>query len=143
MPVTAVVGAQWGDEGKGRIIDWLAAQADVVVRCQGGANAGHTIVNEWGRSVLHQIPSGIFNPGVECVIGAGGVVNPERFLAERDELRARGISCDRLWISDRAHVVFPHHLLRDEPARDAGGHHPPGGRADLRRQSGAHRGAGG
>jgi adenylosuccinate synthase len=114
MPVTAVVGAQWGDEGKGRIIDWLAAQADVVVRCQGGANAGHTIVNEWGRSVLHQIPSGIFNPGVECVIGAGGVVNPERFLAERDELRARGISCDRLWISDRAHVVFPHHLLRDE-----------------------------
>lgn len=114
MPVTAVVGAQWGDEGKGRIIDWLAAEADVVVRCQGGANAGHTVVNEWGRSVLHQIPSGIFNPAVECVIGAGGVVNPERFLAERDELRARGVPCERLWISDRSHVVFPHHLRRDE-----------------------------
>jgi adenylosuccinate synthase len=114
MPVTAVVGAQWGDEGKGRIIDWLAAEADVVVRCQGGANAGHTVINEWGRSVLHQIPSGIFNPAAECVIGAGGVVNPKRFLAERDGLRAKGVSCERLWISDRAHVVFPHHLRRDE-----------------------------
>jgi adenylosuccinate synthase len=116
MPVTTVVGAQWGDEGKGRIIDWLAAQADVVIRCQGGANAGHTIVNEWGRSVLHQIPSGIFHSRVDCVIGAGSVVNPERFLAEREELRGKGVPCDRLWISDRAHVVFPHHLRRDEEA---------------------------
>jgi adenylosuccinate synthase len=114
MPVTAVVGAQWGDEGKGRIIDWLAAEADVVVRCQGGANAGHTVINAWGRTVLHQIPSGIFHPEVECIIGAGGVVNPERFLAERDEVRAKGVSCARLWISDRAHIVFPHHLRRDE-----------------------------
>ncbi len=114
MPVTAVVGAQWGDEGKGRIIDWLAAEADMVVRCQGGANAGHTVINKWGRSVLHQIPSGIFAPAVECIIGAGGVVNPERFLAERDELRAKGVACERLWISDRAHIVFPHHLRRDE-----------------------------
>jgi adenylosuccinate synthase len=116
MSVTAIVGAKWGDEGKGRIIDWMAARADLVVRCQGGANAGHTVMNEWGRSVLHQIPSGIFHPEVECVIGAGGVVNPERFLAERDELRARGMSCERLWVSDRAHVVFPHHLRRDERA---------------------------
>jgi adenylosuccinate synthase len=114
MPVTAVVGAQWGDEGKGRIIDWLAAEVEMVVRCQGGANAGHTVVNEWGRSVLHQIPSGIFHPGVVCLIGAGGVVNPERFLAERDDLRARGVPCERLRISDRAHIVFPHHLRRDE-----------------------------
>jgi len=114
MPVTAVVGAQWGDEGKGRVIDWLAAKADVVIRCQGGANAGHTVINEWGKSVLHQIPSGIFYPSVDCIIGAGGVVNPERFLAERDELRAKGIPCERLWISDRAHIVFPHHLLRDQ-----------------------------
>jgi adenylosuccinate synthase len=114
MPVTAIVGAQWGDEGKGRIIDWLAAQADMVIRCQGGANAGHTVVNEWGKSVLHQIPSGIFYPRVDCIIGAGGVVNPERFLSERDELRAKGIPCERLWISDRAHIVFPHHLLRDQ-----------------------------
>src|SRR5947209_20187009 len=105
MPVTAVVGAQWGDEGKGRIIDWLAAEVDMVVRCQGGANAGHTVVNEWGRSVLHQIPSGIFHPGVECLIGAGGVVNPERFLAERDDLRAKGVPCERLRISDRAHIA--------------------------------------
>jgi adenylosuccinate synthase len=114
MPVTVVVGAQWGDEGKGRIIDWLAAEADMVLRCQGGANAGHTIVNEWGRSALHQIPSGIFRPEVECIIGAGSVVNPEQFLLERDELRAKGVLCERLWISDRAHVVFPHHLRRDQ-----------------------------
>src|SRR5438034_11496133 len=96
MPVTAIVGAQWGDEGKGRIIDWLAAGADMVIRCQGGANAGHTVVNEWGKSVLHQIPSGIFYPQVDCIIGAGGVVNPEQFLAERDELRAKGLPCERL-----------------------------------------------
>jgi adenylosuccinate synthase len=114
MPVTAVVGAQWGDEGKGRIIDWLAAEADLVIRCQGGANAGHTVVNQWGKSVLHQVPSGIFYPEVDCIIGAGGVVNPERFLAERDELRAKGVPCERLWISERAHIVFPHHLRRDE-----------------------------
>ena len=114
MPVTAVVGAQWGDEGKGRFIDWLAAEADLVIRCQGGANAGHTVVNQWGRTVLHQIPSGIFHPEVDCIIGAGGVVNPERFLAERDELRAKGVPCERLWISERAHIVFPHHLRRDE-----------------------------
>jgi adenylosuccinate synthase len=106
--------AQWGDEGKGRIIDWLASEADLVIRCQGGANAGHTVINEWGKTVLHQIPSGIFHSQVDCLIGAGSVVNPERFLAERDELRSKGMPCERLWISDRAHVVFPHHLRRDE-----------------------------
>src|SRR6188508_424733 len=76
MPVTIVAGAQWGDEGKGRVVDLLAAEADLVVRCQGGPNAGHTVINDQGEFVLHGVPSGIFSPRARCVIGAGTVVNP-------------------------------------------------------------------
>ncbi|MFN8459821.1 MAG: adenylosuccinate synthetase, partial [Anaerolineae bacterium] len=92
MPVTAVVGAQWGDEGKGRIVDALAGEMDWVIRFQGGDNAGHTVVNEQGEFKLHLIPSGIFYPQVHCLIGAGCVVNPAVLLEELAGLEAAGVS---------------------------------------------------
>ncbi|MCC6621438.1 MAG: adenylosuccinate synthase [Deltaproteobacteria bacterium] len=113
MPVTAVVGAQWGDEGKGRMVDFLAQEADLVIRFQGGDNAGHTVVNEHGRFALHLVPSGIFNRGTQCVIGAGTVVSPSGLLKELDDLRAAAIPLDNLWVEKRAHVVLPYHRLLD------------------------------
>ncbi len=110
-----VVGAQWGDEGKGKLVDVLAEQADVVVRYQGGANAGHTVVVGERQFVLHQIPSGILHGGAACVVGNGVVLDPETFFAELDELGAQGIDVSgRLWISDRAHLVLPYHKLLDQ-----------------------------
>ena len=88
MAVIAVVGAQWGDEGKGRIIDYLAQEADVVIRFQGGDNAGHTVINAFGKHALHLIPSGIFNPRTQNIIGSGCVVNPQSLLQEMEALRA-------------------------------------------------------
>jgi adenylosuccinate synthase len=122
MPVTAVVGAQWGDEGKGRMVDWLAQEADLVIRFQGGDNAGHTVVNEHGRFALHIVPSGIFNPTTSCIIGAGTVVHPGGLLDELSALEQARISLDRLFIEKRAHVVLPYHRLLDglqEKARGA------------------------
>ncbi len=114
MGVTVVLGAQWGDEGKGKIVDMLAESVDYVVRYNGGNNAGHTIVNEYGTLALHLIPSGIFYPHVTCVVGNGVVVHPHSLLAELAELKNRGINSDgRLIISDKAHVVMPWHILRD------------------------------
>ncbi|MFT7579745.1 MAG: adenylosuccinate synthase [Myxococcota bacterium] len=113
MSVTAVVGAQWGDEGKGRMIDYLAQDADLVVRFQGGDNAGHTVVNEYGKFALHLVPSGIFNPETRCVIGTGTVVNPETLLVEMEALHAAGVSTDNLWLSNRAHVILPYHRQLD------------------------------
>ncbi len=113
MSVTAIVGAQWGDEGKGRIIDYLAQRADVVIRFQGGDNAGHTVVNEFGRHALHLVPSGIFNPSTQNIIGTGCVVNPQSLLAEMEGLAAAGINCDNLWISTRAQMVMPYHPILD------------------------------
>ncbi len=110
-----VVGAQWGDEGKGKLVDVLAELADVVVRYQGGANAGHTVVVGDRQFVLHQIPSGILHPRVTCVVGNGVVLDPETFFAELDELGGQGIDVSgRLFISDRAHVVLPYHKLLDQ-----------------------------
>ena len=110
-----VVGAQWGDEGKGKLVDVLAEQADVVVRYQGGANAGHTVVVGDTQFVLHQIPSGILHAEAICVVGNGVVLDPETFFAELDELGERGIDVSgRLFISDRAHVVLPYHKLLDQ-----------------------------
>jgi adenylosuccinate synthase len=110
-----VVGAQWGDEGKGKLVDVLAERADVVVRYQGGANAGHTVVVGDRQFVLHQIPSGILHGGAACVVGNGVVLDPETFFAELDELAAQGIDVSgRLWISDRAHLVLPWHKLLDQ-----------------------------
>lgn len=114
MTVTAIVGAQWGDEGKGRIIDFLAQEADVVIRFQGGDNAGHTVINDFGKHALHLVPSGIFNPATENIIGTGCVVNPQSLLAEMDGLAKAGVSLDNLWISARAQMVMPYHRTLDE-----------------------------
>ncbi len=121
MSVTAIVGAQWGDEGKGRIIDYLAQAADVVIRFQGGDNAGHTVINEYGKHALHLIPSGIFNPTTQNIIGSGCVVNPQALLDEMKNLEAAGLKLDNLWISNRAQMVMPYHRLLDELEETARG----------------------
>lgn len=121
MTVTAVVGAQWGDEGKGRIIDYLAQQANVVIRFQGGDNAGHTVVNDYGRHALHLIPSGIFNPATHNIIGTGCVVNPHSLMEEMAGLEAAGVNLDNLWISSRAQMVLPYHRMLDELEEQARG----------------------
>jgi adenylosuccinate synthase len=109
-----VVGAQWGDEGKGKIVDVLAERADLVVRYQGGANAGHTVVTGDDAFILHQIPSGILHPAMRCLIGNGVVLDPETLLHEMEELAGRGIVLDgRLAVSDRAHLVMPYHKVLD------------------------------
>ena len=109
-----VVGAQWGDEGKGKLVDVLAERADFVVRYQGGANAGHTVVIGDTQFVLRQIPSGILHQSVTCVIGNGVVLEPENLFAELDQLHQRGIdTTGRLFVSDRAHLVLPYHKLLD------------------------------
>ncbi len=114
MAVTAVVGTQWGDEGKGRIVDFLAQKSDMVIRFQGGNNAGHTVINQFGKFSLHLIPCGIFNPKTINIIGTGVVVNPEAIWQEIGELQKSGVSVkDNLIISDRAHVVMPYHILLD------------------------------
>jgi adenylosuccinate synthase len=109
-----VVGAQWGDEGKGKLVDVLAERADLVVRYQGGANAGHTVVIGDAQFILRQIPSGILHPQVTCVIGNGVVLEPENLFSELDQLHTRGIDTEgRLFVSDRAHLVLPYHKLLD------------------------------
>ncbi|WP_411279733.1 adenylosuccinate synthase [Gemmatimonas sp.] len=110
-----VVGAQWGDEGKGKLVDVLAEKADWVVRYQGGANAGHTVHIGDKSFILHQIPSGILHPGVRCAIGNGVVMDPETLFTEVDELIADGVDVEgRLYVSERAHLVMPYHKLVDK-----------------------------
>jgi len=121
MPVLVVVGAQWGDEGKGGIVDHLAAQSAVVARYQGGTNAGHTVVNDLGTFRLHLVPSGIFDSRVTCIIGTGVVVDPQELLDEIDQLTAQGVSVQNLFVSDRAHVVLPYHPLLDALEEEARG----------------------
>lgn len=111
---TAVVGLQWGDEGKGKLVDLLAARYDAVVRYNGGANAGHSVVVAGERYALHLVPSGILSEGVKAVIGNGVVIDPQRLLEEIATLRDRGVNTDQLVISDRAHVVMPYHKAEDE-----------------------------
>jgi len=114
MPAVVVVGAQWGDEGKGKVVDLLAPYADLVVRYAGGANAGHTLVVKGEKLVLHLIPSGILHEGKECVIGQGCVVDLGTLQEELDALDAKGIqTAGRLVLSERAHVVLPHHKIVD------------------------------
>lgn len=123
MPAYAVIGGQWGDEGKGKVIDYLAGQSDCVVRYAGGNNAGHTVVNDRGEFQLHLVPSGICWPGVTGIIGNGVVVNPDVLLGEMAGLQNQGIDTDQLYISDRAHVIMPYHILLDslqEQARGSG-----------------------
>ena len=112
MPVIVVVGGQWGDEGKGRVVDLLAQKAQVVARYSAGNNAGHTVVNELGEFKLHLVPAGIFYPDKVCVIGNGVVVDPPVLLAEIEELQSRGVSVQgRLFLSDRAQVLMPWHPI--------------------------------
>jgi len=121
MPVVAIVGAQWGDEGKGRVVDMLAQQARMVVRFSGGDNAGHSVVNPHGEFKLHLIPSGIFDPGVACIIGNGVAINPGVLIGEIDRLNERGVDTSNLFISDRAHLIMPYHLLLDGMEEEARG----------------------
>ncbi|MBK8128444.1 MAG: adenylosuccinate synthase [bacterium] len=112
--VTAVLGAQWGDEGKGKIVDYLSERADVVCRYQGGANAGHTIIEGGRKFVLHLLPAGILRPNTVCVIGGGVVVDPAALLNEIAQLEAAGINLDgRLFVSQQAHLIMPYHKLLD------------------------------
>ncbi len=123
MPAIAIIGAQWGDEGKGKIVDLLAEKARVVARFSGGNNAGHTVVNQLGTFRMHLIPSGILYPDVTCIIGSGVVIDPDTLLGEIDELHRRGVSTDNLFISNRAHLIMPYHVLLDgleEEARGSG-----------------------
>lgn len=113
MAIVGVVGGQWGDEGKGKVIDLLAQRAEVVIRSHGGNNAGHTVVNEQGKFALHLVPAGIFNAKTTCIIGPGVVLDPGILLEEIETLQKRGVSTDRLMISNRAHMVMPYHLLFD------------------------------
>ena len=111
--VRVIVGANWGDEGKGKITDMLAAESDIVVRFQGGANAGHTIINDYGRFVLHLLPSGVCNPGVVNVIGPGVALDIEAFLRELSEVVAQGVPQPRILVSERAQVMRPYHVAFD------------------------------
>jgi adenylosuccinate synthase len=126
MPVVAVIGAQWGDEGKGHIVDLLAERARLVIRYGGGNNAGHTVVNERGAFKLHVVPSGIFDPTTVNVIGSGVVIDPAALLKELEDLKAQGITTDKLFISERAHVIMPYHVLQDQNEETLRGDHKIG-----------------
>ena len=121
MKTVAVVGSQWGDEGKGKVIDFLATQADVVIRGQGGNNAGHTLVVDGKKFALRLIPSGILNPNTINVIGNGIVFDPKGFFEEIEMLESNGICTKNIKISDRAHIVFPYHKELDGLAEEARG----------------------
>ncbi len=113
--VTIVLGAQWGDEGKGKIVDFLSAEADVVARYQGGANAGHTVIHDGRKFVLHLLPAGVLWPGVVCMLGAGVVVDPVALLEEIAQVEAAGISLEgRFFVSHQAHLIMPYHKLLDQ-----------------------------
>src|SRR5438093_5866341 len=113
MPGVVIVGAQWGDEGKGKVTDLLAEQADLVIRFRGGNNAGHTIVRDGDEFKFHLIPSGILYPGKTCVIGNGVVIDPGVLIDELEGLRRRGIDAAGLRISANAHLVMPYHVMLD------------------------------
>ena len=126
LGVIAVVGCHWGDEGKGKLIDYLSAHADMVIRFNGGANAGHSIHNSFGGFALHLVPSGIFYPGATCVIGPGTVMDPGALLEELANLESSGVDTSGLRISERAHVVMPYHRLLDALEEGARGERAQG-----------------
>lgn len=121
MSVTAVIGAQWGDEGKGKVVDLLSEKVRAVVRFSGGDNAGHTVINPYGEFKLHIVPSGVFYPHTMCIIGNGTVINPAILIDEINHLNQRGVDTSRLFISDRAHLVMPYHILLDGLEEEAKG----------------------
>ena len=112
--IKAIVGANWGDEGKGKITDMLAQEADIIVRFQGGANAGHTIVNDYGKFALHTLPSGVFYSHTTSVIGNGVALNIPVFFKEYQDVIDRGVPAPRILISNRAQMVMPYHILFDQ-----------------------------
>ena len=120
--VKAVVGANWGDEGKGKFTDMLAEDADIVIRFQGGANAGHTIVNDYGKFALHTMPSGVFHQKIMNIIGNGVAFDIEKFMKELDDITSKGVPAPQIMISDRVQVMMPYHVTFDtlEEARLAG-----------------------
>ena len=121
MSIRVVVGTQWGDEGKGKMVDYFAAQSDLIIRYQGGDNAGHTVINEYGVFKLHLIPCGVFHNNCKCLVGTGVVVNPECLLEEMEALTAGGVDLSNLYVSDRAHIIMPYHVLLDEAMEKSGG----------------------
>jgi len=120
--IKAIVGANWGDEGKGKITDMMARESDIVVRFQGGSNAGHTIKNEYGKFPLHMLPSGVFYSHTTCILGDGVALNIPKLMEEINGIVSKGVPAPKLLVSDRAHIVMPYHILLDtyEEARLAG-----------------------
>ena len=114
MPATVVIGGQWGDEGKGRVVDLLARDASVIARYSAGNNAGHTIINHLGLFALHLVPAGIFYPDKTCLVGNGVAVDPQVLLEEIASLESRNVSTERLFLSDRSHVIMPYHPIIDQ-----------------------------
>src|SRR5690242_18999334 len=114
MPATVVIGAQWGDEGKGRIVDLLARDDTVIARYSAGNNAGYTIINSQGLFALHLVPAGIFYPDKICLIGNGVAIDPQVLLEEIESLEDREVSTERLFVSDRAHVIMPYYPTIDQ-----------------------------
>src|SRR5579859_1957137 len=121
VSVMAVVGAQWGDEGKGKIIDELAGRVDYVVRYQGGGNAGHRVVYDGGEFAFHQVPAGVLHPQTRGIIGNGVVIDPRGLLEEMAALRRQSVDLEHISISDRAHVVMPYHFLLDRLEEESRG----------------------
>lgn len=122
MPSQVIVGTQWGDEGKGKIVDVLAQKADMIIRFQGGDNAGHTVIVQGKKHVLHLLPSGVLNPNALCVIGPGVVCNPFVLLKEMETLKQGGLTCDHIIISDRAQMLMPYHCYQDELEEQSASH---------------------
>ena len=112
--VKAIVGANWGDEGKGKITDMLSKESDIIIRFQGGSNAGHTIVNDYGKFALHMLPSGIFYDHTTCILGNGVALNIPYLFKEVKEITVRGVPAPNLLVSDRAQVLMPYHILFDQ-----------------------------
>ena len=114
MPATVVIGGQWGDEGKGRVVDLLARDASIIARYSAGNNAGHTIINNLGLFALHLVPAGIFYPDKTCIVGNGCAIDPAVLLEEIDSLESRNVSTEKLFVSNRAHVIMPYHPMIDQ-----------------------------
>ena len=112
--IKAIVGANWGDEGKGKITDMLAKESDIIVRFQGGSNAGHTIVNDYGKFALHMLPSGVFYSHTTCVLGNGVALNIPYLSREITEIVDQGVPVPKVLVSDRAQIVMPYHILFDQ-----------------------------
>jgi adenylosuccinate synthase len=121
MSISVLVGAQWGDEGKGKMVDYFAEQSDLIVRFQGGDNAGHTVINDFGVFKLHLIPCGVFNKDCQCLIGTGVVVNPDVLLEEMQQIIEANVSLEGLKISAKAHILMPYHQKLDELMEASGG----------------------